>query len=65
MDKSNPMCVEYYTMKLEFQGRGAGHNHGTLWVNIKKLEYSFEDKDGSLIYLDDVEQTLNKDSTKI
>ena len=25
MDKNNPMCVEHWTTKIEFQGRGAGH----------------------------------------
>ena len=46
MDKSNPMSVDYYSMKVEFQGRGAAHNHGVLWVNLKKLEYSIKDQTG-------------------
>ena len=24
MDKNNPMCVKFYSVKAEFQGRGAG-----------------------------------------
>ena len=24
MDKNNPMCVKFWTVKAEFQGRGAG-----------------------------------------
>ena len=38
MDKTNPMHVEYYTYKVEFQDRGAGHIHGSLWLNIEKIE---------------------------
>ena len=37
-DSSNPMCIEHYSAKLEFQGRGAAHNHGTLWCNMKNVE---------------------------
>ena len=39
---SNPMSIEYYSAKLEFQGRGAGHHHGTLWVNMEKMEFMME-----------------------
>lgn len=35
---NNPMSVKYYSTKLEFQGRGAPHNHGVLWLDIDKLE---------------------------
>ena len=60
-DKSNPMCVEYWTTKVEFQGRGAGHNHGTLWVDMKKMEFSFVDKDGMWGNLDDLlKSAVNK-----
>ena len=27
-NKNNPMCVKHWTTKVEFQGRGAGHNMG-------------------------------------
>ena len=37
MAKSNPMNVKYYSSKVEFQSRGAGHIHGTLWLNFQKL----------------------------
>ena len=53
MDKSNPMAVEFYSTKVEFQGRGAGHNHGVLWVNLDKLEYSFQNEDGQLCFIGD------------
>ena len=46
MDKNNPMAVEYFSTKVEFQGREAGHNHGTLWVNLKKMEYYLEVEKG-------------------
>ena len=36
MDPSNPMLVKHYSAKLEFQGRGAAHNHGVLWIDMKK-----------------------------
>ena len=36
---SNPMSVEHYSAKLKFQGRGAGHDHGTLWVDMKKMDF--------------------------
>ena len=45
-DKNNPMCVKYWTTKVEFQGRGAGHNHGTIWVDTKKMELTMVDLNG-------------------
>ena len=30
--------------KVEFQGRGAGHIHGVLWVNLSLFEKHTEDK---------------------
>ena len=38
MGHNNPMNVQYYTYKVEFQERGAGHIHGTLWLDLDKLE---------------------------
>ena len=37
------MSVEYYSTKLEFQGRGAGHNHGVLWVDMDRMEMKIHD----------------------
>ena len=51
-DKKNPMHVEYWTTKVEFQGRGAGHNHGTIWVDMPKMEFSFIDNEGRWSDLD-------------
>ena len=54
LDKNNLMAVEYYSTKVEFQGRGAGHNHGTLWVNLKKMEYYIIDENGKWCDFDDL-----------
>ena len=48
MGKNNPMHVRYYTYKVEFQDRGAGHIHGTLWLRLNELEKLPRDKDGKL-----------------
>ena len=31
MGKNNPMRITYWSDKMEFQGRGAGHIHGVAW----------------------------------
>ena len=54
MDKSNPMAVKYYSTKVEFQGRGAGHNHGTLWVDLKKMETYFNQDNGNWAAFEDL-----------
>ena len=38
LGKHNPMNVKHYTFKVEFQERGAAHYHGTLWLDLDKLE---------------------------
>ena len=43
MGKNNPMHVKYYTYKVEFQDRGAGHIHGTLWLGLDKIENLIRD----------------------
>ena len=35
---NNPMSVKHISYRVEFQGRGAAHIHGTLWLNLKKIE---------------------------
>ena len=35
---SNPLSVKHFSSKLEFQARGAGHHHSTLWLDINKIE---------------------------
>ena len=39
---SNPLSVKHFASKLEFQARGAGHNHGVLWLDIDKLEQKLD-----------------------
>jgi hypothetical protein len=34
----NPLSVKHFATKLEFQARGAGHNHGVLWLDIERIE---------------------------
>ena len=56
------MSVEYYTYKVEFQERGAGHIHGTLWLNLKRLEHLERLENGQLTekQLDlDVDETMD------
>ena len=48
MGKNNPMNVKYYTYKVEFQDRGAGHIHGTLWLKLDELELLQRGEDGKL-----------------
>ena len=45
----NPMSVDKYSYKAEFQERGAGHVHGTLWVKLNVIETMRKLKDGSLV----------------
>ena len=37
MGKNNAMKIKKYSWKGEFQERGAGHIHGTLWCNLREL----------------------------
>ena len=59
-DKNNPMHVEYWTTKVEFQGRGAGHNHGTIWVDMNKMEFSFVDNEMKWSNIDQLLKTTTK-----
>ena len=38
MGINNPMSIKKFSWKMEFQGRGAGHIHGTLWCDLKKVK---------------------------
>ena len=70
-DKNNPMCVQHFTTKVEFQGRGAAHNHGVFWVNMKKMEFFFEDDKGqmsdfdSLFDVKEAEEMVLKNKIKL
>ena len=35
---NNPMSVKHISYRVEFQGRGAAHIHGTIWLNLRKIE---------------------------
>jgi hypothetical protein len=39
---SNPLSVKHFASKLEFQARGAGHNHGVLWLDVDKIEQKID-----------------------
>ena len=34
---NNPMSIENWCDKMEFQGRGAAHIHGVAWCNLEKV----------------------------
>ena len=42
MGKNNPDCITYWSDKMEFQGRGAGHIHGVAWCDLKKVSKLIE-----------------------
>ena len=52
LGENNPMLVEYYTYKVEFQDRGAGHVHGTLWLKLERMERLIRNDTGDLILRD-------------
>ena len=61
MAKSNPLSVRYYSYKVEFQQRGAGHVHGVLWLDLQRLEHLVEGEDGDLRQPTDAELDMNPD----
>ena len=44
MNIFGPFHVEYYNYRVEFQLRGSGHLHGTLWLDFKNLVDSMNKK---------------------
>ena len=38
MVEKTQMKIKYISYRVEFQGRGAAHIHGTLWLDIKDIE---------------------------
>ena len=36
--RNNPLRVRHISYRVEFQGRGAGHIHGVLWLDINQIE---------------------------
>ena len=47
MGDNNPMNVQYFNYRIEFQARGAGHTHGVLWMDLEAVE---RDLEGNKIY---------------
>ena len=37
MGKGSPLKIRYWSDKMEFQGRGAGHIHGVAWSDLKEI----------------------------
>ena len=37
LGNNNPMEIENWSDKMEFQGRGAAHIHGVAWCNLQKV----------------------------
>ena len=35
--RNNPMKIRHIAYRVEFQGRGAGHIHGVLWLDMKEI----------------------------
>ena len=61
MGRSNPMMVDYYSYKTEFQDRGAGHIHGVLWIKLHKIEKLCKLTDGSLVLMNEEMKKNSKD----
>ena len=36
--RNNPLRVRHISYRVEFQGRGAGHIHGVLWLDLNQIE---------------------------
>ena len=59
------MCIQYYSYRIEFQDRGAGHVHGVLWCDWKAFcsnvnnQKEFGDK---LEFVEKAFKTLKDDS---
>ena len=34
---NSPMKIKHLSYRVEFQGRGAAHIHGTIWLDIKEI----------------------------
>ena len=56
------MNVDYYSYKAEFQDRGAGHVHGTLWVNMKKIESLLKLPNGNLVTKKQYDESKSDDT---
>ena len=41
---NNPMKIRHITYRVEFQGRGAGHIHGVLWVDLEEINKDMKEE---------------------
>ena len=64
MGDNNPMMVEYFSYKVEFQERGAGHIHGTLWLKLNMIERLIRNDINDLVLGDECPQEEDGESTK-
>ena len=64
MNKNSPLAAEYYNYRVEFQFRGAGHIHGTLWINWKDIAEKMVKKnllsDGNMHDPAEIERMINE-----
>ena len=56
--ENNPMKIKNLSYKVEFQGRGAGHIHGVLWVNMSKFEKRPARQEDEYQYLTEIIRNL-------
>ena len=70
MGHNSPMVIENFTWKMEFQGRGAGHTHGTAWCNLNKISKTLvinieDDLELNQQNIEDTENVLEKAFKKL
>ena len=51
MGANNPMNCKFFSYRVEFQARGAGHVHGVLWIDMDAV---MRDDTGNILYEKDV-----------
>ena len=59
MGGGNPMNVDKFSYKTEFQDRGAGHVHGVLWIKLYEIEKLCRLPDTSLVSLSKEQKSKN------
>ena len=72
MGKNNPLAIKYFSDKMEYQGRGAGHIHGVAWSDLRKISMminnerkagvilSNQDKDMAISHLENAYKCLQE-----
>ena len=61
MGKNNPMKIKYWSDKMEFQGRGAGHIHGVAWCDLAEISKLIKEEKKVGVVLHPDENTLEKE----